>query len=111
MRPKVRPHSQLTARHRRRGNNPLPPPLRQAAPMRVGSVQQHACWASPDLQVHPSQQKPSSRKAFHYAAYAFWPLLVLWVLYSYPSGASQAAATRHPKGATAAEGCHIACIV
>lgn len=47
--------------------------------------------------VHPSQQKPSSRKAFHYAAYAFWPLLVMWVLYSYPSGASQAAATRHPK--------------
>lgn len=37
------------------------------------------------------QQKPWPRKAFQYAAYAFWPMLVLWVLYSYPGGRQSAA--------------------
>ena len=44
------------------------------------------------------QHRPWQRRAIQYAAYAFWPLLLLWIITSYPgSGSSR----RHgPAGAS-----------
>ena len=69
-------------------NNPLPPP--PPLPRR--------------MQAPPLQQKPWQRKAFQYAAYAFWPMLVVWVIYSYPSGGRGSAAARLPAGAVVGRG-------
>lgn len=51
---------------------------------------------TPAPQVH---QRPWQRRAVQYAAYAFWPLLLLWIITSYPGSGS--ASRRHgPAGAS-----------
>jgi hypothetical protein len=51
--------------------------------------------APPVLQV---QQRPWQRRAFQYGSYAFWPLLLLWLISSYPRGGGSALSQRQPGG-------------
>ena len=43
-------------------------------------------------------QRPWQRRAFQYGSYAFWPLLLLWLISSYPRGGGSALSQRTPGG-------------
>lgn len=116
MRPKVRVDRQgapASCRRRRRLTTLPPPPAALCGQPHVGTTLVQPVspaglarrMSGPLLLCHhsahrrlPAQvynQKPWQRRAVQYGLYAIWPLLLLWLISSYPSGSDSGGVTRH----------------